>query len=222
MMDRETALRKLRACLRLAASSNQHEAAAALRQAKALMNQYGLNADEADPDGITQCDGKTRSRGGDIPSRTWLLACVCARLFGCYVFIYQRHLNTVVRFVGRGSAPELAEFAYVVLRRQMDAATTKHIARCRKRKSRTERAEAFGTAWVDGLYMQLDLSELPALEKEAFQRFAECAAGPLETTAMREVKSKHQDRLAGFLAGRQAKLHRGVNGSSRLGIGHDA
>lgn len=223
MMDRAAALRKLRACLQLAASSNPNEAANALRQAQALMRQYGLDADEADPDAITQCDGKTRSRGGDIPNRIWMLASVCARLFGCYVFVYQHQAEakTVVRFVGRGSAPELAGFAYTVLRRQLDADTTRHIARCRKRKSRLERGEAFGMAWIDGLCLQLELPDLPALDAAAFKHFVEQGLGALETTRLRKAKGTNHDRVAGFLAGRQAKLHRGVYGSSRLEIGYE-
>ena len=47
-MTRAQALRRIRACLRLSASSEPHEAAAALRQAQALMREYGVTASEAD------------------------------------------------------------------------------------------------------------------------------------------------------------------------------
>ena len=41
-MDKQTAIEKIRKCLALAKSANEHEAAAALRQAQALMRKYGV------------------------------------------------------------------------------------------------------------------------------------------------------------------------------------
>ena len=46
-MNRDQALRKVMACLRMAGSSNPTEAATALRQARALMEKYGLNEADA-------------------------------------------------------------------------------------------------------------------------------------------------------------------------------
>lgn len=41
-MDKKAAIEKIRKCLALAKSANEHEAAAALRQAQALMRKYGV------------------------------------------------------------------------------------------------------------------------------------------------------------------------------------
>jgi hypothetical protein len=46
-MNRDDLLRKIRACLRLSKSANEHEAAAALRQAQALMREHGISPREA-------------------------------------------------------------------------------------------------------------------------------------------------------------------------------
>lgn len=73
-MTRDQALRKVRACLRLAASSNPNEAASAMRQAQALMNKYGLTPDDADAAEVLQADATTRSRGGDLPGSVLDLA----------------------------------------------------------------------------------------------------------------------------------------------------
>jgi len=42
-MNRDAILRKVKACPRLAASSNPNEAAAALRQAQAMMRAHGIS-----------------------------------------------------------------------------------------------------------------------------------------------------------------------------------
>lgn len=42
-MTRDEALQKIKKCLALAASPEQHEAAAAMRQAQKLMQQFGLS-----------------------------------------------------------------------------------------------------------------------------------------------------------------------------------
>lgn len=45
-MDRETLLKKIKKCLALGKSSNEHEAAAALRQAQKLMEMHGLTEED--------------------------------------------------------------------------------------------------------------------------------------------------------------------------------
>ena len=42
-MDKETALTKIKKCLALSKSVNEHEAAIALKQAQRLMQEYSLN-----------------------------------------------------------------------------------------------------------------------------------------------------------------------------------
>lgn len=47
-MDRDKAVDRIRKCLALSKSPNEHEAAAALRQAQALMAKFNVEADEVD------------------------------------------------------------------------------------------------------------------------------------------------------------------------------
>lgn len=217
-MDRATALRKIRACLRLAGSPNPNEAAAALRQAKALMEQYGISADEADPSGTCEAVGKTRQRGSDIHYRTWMVARTCADLFGCYVYanLHRRH-STTLRFVGIRPNPELAEYAFTVLHRQLERAVTKHVARVRKASNRQLRGATFGEAWATGLRDKLlgQLASLPAADRERFEAFAQRQAGQaIETTDAEAAKGSHRDFGAGYMAGRSATLNHGVTGSA--------
>jgi len=76
-MTRDQALRKVLACLRLAGSSNPHEAAAALRQARKLMDQHGLSAEDAAASEIREAESPTRCRGAKPPqSLVWLASMV--------------------------------------------------------------------------------------------------------------------------------------------------
>lgn len=225
-MNRETILRKIRACLRLAASPNANEAAAALRQARALMAQYAVSADEADPDGICGQTAKTRQRGGDIHFRTWMLAVTCANLFGCYVYgVQRRRESTTVRFVGVRPNPELAEYAFAVLYRQLEQAVSKHLVRVRKASNRRIRADAFGESWVHGLRAALgdQLAALPMDDHARFHAWSQVEAGcAIETTEAEQSRPTARDYTAGYLAGRNAKLNRGVGGRAQrlLEVGH--
>ncbi|PJJ96445.1 hypothetical protein CO615_10780 [Lysobacteraceae bacterium NML75-0749] len=216
-MDRNTILRKIRACLRLAGSSNTNEAAAALRQAKALMHKYGISEDEADPEGICEVVGKTRQRGGEIHYRTYLLAATCARLFGCYLYAHQvRGAATTVRFVGVQPNPELAEYAFAVLNRQLERDIAQHIKRVRKAANRRVRAAAFGESWVFGLRMLLgdQLTDLPPDEEQRYQAFA-MRDHNIQTKDARVSRGSSKDRMAGFIAGRSATLNKGIKGSGQ-------
>ncbi|MCE3004246.1 MAG: DUF2786 domain-containing protein, partial [Xanthomonadaceae bacterium] len=156
-MDRASAIRKLRACLRLAKSSNAHEAAAALRQAEALMRQYGLDAQDVDEPEYVKAEAKTRSRGGDVPDHVWILASLCGAAFGATA-VLDRHVGrTAITYVGHGSAPEIAAYAFEQLRRVMERASSKHLCRVRKASRKALRARAFGIGFVEGVMQNLEV-----------------------------------------------------------------
>lgn len=218
-MDNATALRKIRACLRLAGSSNANEAAAALRQAKSLMAQYGISADEADPGAICESVAKTRHRGGDIHHRTWLLGAICGDLFHCFVYIHRRvGDSTTLRFVGVRPNPELAEYAFTVLRRQLERDVAQHIKRVRKASNRRQRAAAYGEAWVSGLFAKLGgkLTGLPDTDRESYKAFAQRQDGlKIEAQERQAAKSNDRDFDAGYRAGSSAVLNHGVQGGMK-------
>ena len=53
-MNKKTVIEKIKKCLALNKSANQHEAAAALRQAMALMEKYEIDTNDPDLLGITE------------------------------------------------------------------------------------------------------------------------------------------------------------------------
>ncbi len=65
-MDHSKALDKIKKLLRLAASDNPHEAAAAMRQARALMEKYRLEESDIQLSEVYEC--AARSRFQDDPA----------------------------------------------------------------------------------------------------------------------------------------------------------
>ena len=84
-MDKDDILRKIEKCLALAKSSEPAEAAAALRQAQALMREHGVSQLEAQAIGARECSVKAAAR---TPSRhEAYLAGLVADAFGCELIL---------------------------------------------------------------------------------------------------------------------------------------
>lgn len=149
-MERENVIRKVAACLRLAASpgATEAEAARALKQAQAMMEKHGLTEQ-----GITAAQAtESRSRTVQNTPPIWSihLRQIVARAFGVTV-ILNRSWSTHYAFIGIAPAPEVAEYAWAVLDRQLVKARTQHIAalpKRLKRKTKTRRGDLFARAWV--------------------------------------------------------------------------
>lgn len=217
--DRDKIIDKIKKCLALAKSSNEHEAAAALRQAQKLMQAHGitdLDVEHAD----IQEEG-TRAGAALKPSR-WEcgLATRVASAFDCAVFLACSH--PVGRWVFVGAAPfgEIARYAFEVLFRQVKRARASYIKTALKRctTTRTRRADLFCEGWV-------------MTATELVERFAGSEAAQARITAYLEHKHKlasfqgrnrnagkklterdYGDMQAGHRAGRVAQLNRGVGG----------
>ena len=159
-MTREQAIRKVLACLRMAASSNPTEAATALRQARALMEKYGLNEADAAASEISDAEAVTGYRGGMVPRSMLALAAMVADGYRCELVVTRGRQvvvrdgfpnlqgKTTIRFFGAGADAEVAAYAFAVLRRQMQADKAKHTSRIRKRANRDARGEEFASGWL--------------------------------------------------------------------------
>ncbi|MFA6230930.1 MAG: DUF2786 domain-containing protein [Rhodanobacter sp.] len=218
-MDHSTALRRVRACLRLAASSNPHEAAAALRQAQALMAQFGIGHTEAM--NVDEAEAPTRSRGAEVPTSILLLATICARGFGARCVHVQLNGRTVIRFYGVDGIADVAAYAFTVLRRQMDTDRLKHVSRVRKRANREERGENFARAWIYAIKQLFsdvapNEAQVALLEEAIRHRYPNATKGNGGRNLTRRKKVGSQvtesDWVAGYSKGLDAKLHTGIQG----------
>ncbi|WP_164273458.1 DUF2786 domain-containing protein [Stenotrophomonas sp. B1-1] len=231
-MTREQALRKIQACLRLAASSNATEAATALRQARALMDRYGLTEADAASSEIGDAEATTGFRGDELPLSLMALATVVADGYRCRVIGSQQRSTTwrgdelslqrrtVVRFLGAGADPQIAAYAFTVLRRQLQKDKRKHVSRVRKQANRERRAEEFALGWVTAVRRLFPSAELPERRAAAIEQALNQRYGELTQSTGKQFKGgrvKPDDFDSGFDAGRGAYVNQGLaEGQAKL------
>lgn len=227
-MDREGILRKIRACLRLAGSANPHEAAAALRQARALMDKHGLSA--ADAAGLTSASAPTRGRGAMVPDSIICLAQIIAEGNRCralFRLVSNGHSGTTcVEFHGVRTDAQVSAYAFTVLRRLLEASKSEYLIaeeRGRRRKwpaaRRKHQGELFSLGWVAAvgeLFPKADIS----VDHERSLQLALKQAGAEVATTKQDRKTKERTpsqrfedfraQAAGFNQGSGVRLHRGV------------
>lgn len=229
-MTRDQAIRKVLACLRLAGSSNPNEAAAALRQARKLMQQYGLSEDDAAAAEIREAESPTRCRGAQLPRSLMFLASIISDGYRCEVVIHRTpgfawfatKAATVVRFYGANADAQVAAYAFTVLRRQLEADKASHTKRIRKRANKERRGEEFAIGWVRAVAALFPQEALPEGREQAIALAIQQRCGATTKAEGREVgkngRATYADRAAGYAAGKGAQLNSGLseNGQRRL------
>ena len=154
----ERVIRKIKHCLALSASSNEHEAAAAMRQAQKLMAKYRLTETQVNLSDVGMAHGaQAKSK-----RETWecLLSTVVGEVFECRpltsITWCSRSLRRVEKavFVGVRPAPEIAKYAYDTLHRQCVIARKAYTDKVRRGELPTSKASPktrgnhFALYWV--------------------------------------------------------------------------
>lgn len=213
-------LDKIKKCLALAASANEHEAAAAMRQAQKLMEQHGLS----DRDVLASQAGETGNKAGAATKPAqWEanLAVSVGEAFGCRVLFSQR-TDGIWVFIGCGTAHEVASYAFHVLNRQARKARANYMTTALKRVKRapvkTARADLFCEGWVRTALGTVTAWAATPEQEAAVEAFLGVNYPSLSKlkTADRSPKGglrDHQlnDLARGAAAGRSAVLNRGVS-----------
>lgn len=222
-MNRETAVRKILRCLRLAASSNPNEAATALRQARSMMDMHGLTEADAYASEIHEADAPTRCRGATPTRSLMYLISVIEDGFRCASVIVRAvglrgEGRTTIRFYGAGSEAQIAAYAFTVLRRQLEADKAKHTARIRKRVNKESRGEAFALGWVCAIARQFPKAEISDDRVVAIET-KKALLGEMSKVSGREIAkagaSSTHDRVAGYYAGSRARVNAGLGESAQ-------
>lgn len=229
-MKLEDALRKIKKCLALGRDKNAdpNVAAAALRQAQALMAEFQLSEGDARLTDVAQeaCSARTNAH----PRWEAMLAGRVADAFGCdYIWTRERkwighrsQVSTGLVFVGVGHAPKVAVYAWDVLSRQCAKARLTHIrsqpARC-KPITLTARGDVFAEGWVVAATDKLE--KLAGTDQECLriERYM-AAAFPGSTSFKPAVRSEgrnvtHNDFHQGYVSGQGARLDHAVGGTSQ-------
>jgi hypothetical protein len=222
-VNREQAIRKVLACLRLSKSSNPHEAASALRQARALMEKYGLTEADAHGYDIREADSSTGFRGGMVSQSLVVLSIVVADCYRCMAIINREKNHscgkTTIRFYGAGADAQIAAYAFTVLRRQLQGAKGEHTARIRKRANRDARGEAFAIGWIRAVRSLLPEGDMPAELGLAIDQAIKFRNSELRQTTGKQIgksgRAKEDDHYAGYAAGKNAHLNTGIGGTAQ-------
>lgn len=231
-MNRDDALKKIKKCLALGRSANEHEAAAAMRQAQKLMEQFGLREQDVSLADVVEVKVKACSTAANA----WELRLVhmVAEAFGCETFgqlsgryndagnfIRTRHWV----FVGMHSAPTVAGYACEVLARQCSKARLAHIGKQPKNCkpiTKTARGDAFAMGWVLGAELLVERFAQPQAEKALLLAYIEQQHGELSKGKVRDAtKARRTDFghfAEGHRSGQNAQLQRGVGGMPAQGL----
>ncbi len=229
MDHRETILEKIRKCMALAKSANEHEAAAALRQSRKLMEMYQVSHAEMLAVGVTEVS----IRAGVLakPSR-WenYLAGYIAHIFGCRLIFREGFSLSHWVFVGLPPANDVAAYSFEVLFRQAKAARKEFMAQHLKRfkkANKVRRADLFSQGWVESACNTVSPLTPTDGAEDAIRSYMELKhanLGKLDAIDRNKGRSlSYKDELAldaGWSAGRHAQLNKGVGAcASPLMIG---
>lgn len=223
MIDRAL-LARIRKCFALSASANEHEAAAALAKARALMAEHGVSDEDlrlADVEEATARGSRTRT-----PPQWESLLCICV----------ERALNVHAvidgigdwLFIGHGPSAEIASYAFTTLRRRLKAARADYIQqqlrRCRPARKRL-RADVFCEGWAESVYAKVARLSPDRRDDEAVQHYIAKRFG----SALKQVSSRQSDGVRtdrdwfnGRASGRTVDLHHGMSGGDgQRALAHD-
>lgn len=153
MIDRAI-LAKIRKCLALSKSANEHEAAAALAKARELMAEHGITDAQLAMSEIEEAEARC-SRAAKPPLWETYLASAVHRALRVTSFIDGMGGRT---FVGRGPSAEIASYAFAVLFRalkaQRSAYIAAHLKRCKPAR-KTLRADVFCEGWASAVLRKI-------------------------------------------------------------------
>jgi len=225
-----TILAKIKKCLALSGSSNPHEAAAALRQARALMEKHDVGEHDVAMSeiGETCVDSLTQSRNKSAHWET-RLASLVGTAFGCEVLV--RSLETPkgwrpanaggYLFVGLKQQASLAAYTATVLIRKCKTVRaqwlSEHFAGMGRgiaggKRKMTRMGDMFAEGWVEAIASLVTTFANPPGIDEAIKAHAAALKTEGAQIQSRTIKDpKRHDLLAahaGILAAQGERLYR--------------
>lgn len=227
-MNRDQALSRIKKCMALSRSSNPHEAAAAMRQAQKLMQEYGIGEDDVQLAEVHEVNRRIAMQSA--PRWEVALANLVGEAFACRAIFSARYAQigarigrrTSVVFIGVGNSPEVAGYAWDVLDRQCAQQRLAHVRqqpRSCKPITLTARGDAFAEGWVLGVREKLqafsgDERHQVLIEQYFVVNYPNLTSAAAKSRAVgRNVREGSHE--AGFVAGRQARLDRGVGAAAQ-------
>ena len=222
-MDHNKALDKIKKLLRLAASDNPHEAAAAMRQARALMEKYRLEESDIQLSEVFECAARSGSKMTPPQWEANLVGAV-TQAYACKV-LFMAGIGEW-RFIGE--LAELASYTMALLLRQVRQSRRDFIGtqlkRC-KPATKTKRADVFCGAWVSAVRRQVMAfagNDEPSPATAAYMLKHHSETEKLDCRDRNASKANGvralTDAMHGVLAAGDVRLNHGVNGQEQLAL----
>ena len=216
-MDKQAVLEKIKKCLALSKSANEHEAAQAMKQAQALMKKYEVDAVDIALSEVSE-KGGDRKMAYKLAMWQWDVAKMVADIFGCESYKSRK----TMMFYGLGNRAEIAAYAFDVVYRQISAARREFLKTCRARKpsNRTYLADQFCNGWMMGAWSVVKGFEMSAEEKAVMDGYVkkehpnmvEARTRDAKSSILQGSKMEYEALTQGVESGKQVQLHHAVNG----------
>lgn len=150
----EDIVRKIKRCMDLSSSSNENEAALAIKQMKSLMAKHNLT--ESHALAFDVCEASTGlDVKKNIPQWVLILHSAIGQAMDCESMVERGgYSNAKITYVGVGAAPEIANYAFEVLYRQLKKQREQFIKTRLSRfkpQNKTKHADAFCLGWGLGV-----------------------------------------------------------------------
>lgn len=217
MNDKEKILNKIKKCMALGESANEHEAASAMRQARKLMEKHGLTESHV---GLAEFGEKGVNIGCQrFPYWASSLASVVGTAFQCSTYSSWRSID----YVGRKENTVVAAYCLEILMRQIRKARQDFVKSLPSygrtfASLKREKADAFCEGWVAAVADKVRDFASPLTEKEKSQHreylteVKECKVSKAKERRP-AAESGSANLLAasmGYQAGEDVQLHHGM------------
>lgn len=220
--DNERLMKRIKHCLAMAASSNENEAATALRQATNMMKKHGISQEDMLMADIIYSKSNTKLPKTAIPSYICGLSGMVAHMFGCKVYFQYDGDSDKYKacFVGSDIHAEIASYAFDVLSAQLKEARKLYLKndlkRVRIKKNKYSRADRFCMGWVEGVELLVGNITPPKADIKLIEQKMKHDLGELSIAKTSNDGNKAprtgsvDDYIQGYIASDDAELHTAV------------
>jgi Protein of unknown function (DUF2786) len=225
-MTDERTLEKIKKCLALSASSNPHEAAAAMRQAQKLMEMHGVSTVDVAVSSVAQ--HKAKSLTSTSKPKIWetRLARMVGDAFGCHLMWHSargRDFGAYI-FIGIKSKLEVCEYTFQVLQRQLykqrQAYAAEHKRGWHSKADITGIGDQFAIGWIDSVKETVHKLVVSDEDQAAIQLFlSKEYPSQGKPVALRGHSGDASHQMAGQAAGKGQSLHRPMTTRNNLMLG---
>lgn len=221
-MDHTKVLDKIKKCLALGKSPNEHEAAAAMRQAQKLMAAHDISERELGAIGYSHETVKTTIQCGKVvPVTLTGIVQLVRAAFGIEAVIARTRRETDYNYDIEYFGPEhrvvLAGYAHVVIQRAVDGAWKAYLLANPQMKGRQGARAGFYLGWIQGVRETVEDFVMPEDERLGTKSAMDLHYGrDLGKAEQSKQKVYGSTMSAGSRASEGFQLHRPVSTARKL------